>query len=158
MVGIFGVLSKKILEGNNSTFGAGLGLSVLIDFATQKLSSRGGIEKATSSNLQLTHRDRGREKKSAKKARVERRQICELNIGTMPDKESSSVLEFIAFVLVCLPYAFKTQSYAVKDSENRRGLRDNRQSSQILLTDSHQEHLVPSVTSFVAGAVGGRFS
>jgi hypothetical protein len=25
MVGIFGVLSKKILEGNNSTFGAGLG-------------------------------------------------------------------------------------------------------------------------------------
>ncbi|KAJ7813757.1 hypothetical protein B0H14DRAFT_2604667 [Mycena olivaceomarginata] len=111
MVEIFGVLSKKILEGNNLTLGAGLGLSVLIDFATQKLSSRGVIENATSSvtmassyrqvrpfgpveannclrrhlgniigihkdnmtAMDVQHRDRGREKKSAKKARVERR-------------------------------------------------------------------------------------
>jgi hypothetical protein len=58
----------------------------------------------------VQHRDRGREKKSAKKAHVEWRQICELNIRTMPHKESPSVLEFIAFVLVYLPYEFKTQS------------------------------------------------
>ncbi|KAJ7323326.1 hypothetical protein DFH08DRAFT_817900 [Mycena albidolilacea] len=61
----------------------------------------------------IQHRDRGREKKSAKKACVERRQICELDIRTMPDKESPSVLEFIAFVLVSLLYAFKTQSLLI---------------------------------------------
>jgi hypothetical protein len=58
----------------------------------------------------IQHRNRGREKKSTKKARVERRPICELDIRTMPDKESPLVLEFIAFVLVSLLYAFKTQS------------------------------------------------
>jgi hypothetical protein len=58
----------------------------------------------------VQHRDRGREKKSAKKACVEQRKICQLNIRTMPDKDSPSVLEFITFVLVYLPYAFKTQS------------------------------------------------